>query len=186
MNTMGLDLALTETGYAVLHDGGVNTRGIIKTDKRGTDRIVFITDEVLRHVEHHAPTAIAIEAVAYNSSTAVMTAELHGSVRTMLWRAGYRELLHVAPATLKKFATGDGRAQKSDLKLELYKRWKIDERNDNKADAYVLSRMAAVHRGFLKPDTKEQMKSIKVARNTTDLKEGRIVKARKKKETANV
>ena len=181
MKFIGLDLSLAETGFAVFEDGKSINRGIINASIKGTARLIIIADEIIRQVDLHNPICIAIEGVAYQSYTAVDTAELHGSVRSALHRAGYQELLHVAPVTLKKFATGNARAHKSDIKLELFKRWKIEERNDNKADAYILSRMAAVHRGILGAETKAQGEAIVSARRTTDKKEGRIARFKKKK-----
>jgi len=186
MITMGIDLSLRETGFAVLEDGKSVERAVISAQSLGTARLILIEDEVVRHVDLHRPDQIAIEAVAYGSMTAVDSAELHGTVRTALYRLGHKDIIYVAPPTLKKFATGSGRAQKSDIKLELLKRWKITERNDNKADAYVLARIAGIWCGSLEPENKQQRECMASIRTTTDKKEGRIprFKKRKIKETA--
>ncbi len=48
----------------------------------------------------------------------------------------------VAPGTLKKFVTGDGRAKKDLMLLKVYKKWGVEFDDDNLADAYSLARFA--------------------------------------------
>lgn len=49
--------------------------------------------------------------------------------------------VEVTPAQLKTFATGKGNATKADLRMSLYQRAGIDERDDNLVDAYWLSEL---------------------------------------------
>jgi Holliday junction resolvasome RuvABC endonuclease subunit len=58
-------------------------------------------------------------------------------VRHMLWEEGIPYVL-VAPTTLKKFVTGSGKADKSQMMLAVYKHWAITPANDNEADAIGL------------------------------------------------
>jgi crossover junction endodeoxyribonuclease RuvC len=48
----------------------------------------------------------------------------------------------VSPGQIKKFATGKGVGQKSIVVREVYKRWGIDTKDDNQADACVLAYIA--------------------------------------------
>ncbi len=48
----------------------------------------------------------------------------------------------IAPGTLKKFVTGDGRAKKDLMLLKVYKKWGVEFSDDNLADAYGLARHA--------------------------------------------
>ena len=48
----------------------------------------------------------------------------------------------IAPGTLKKFVTGDGRAKKDLMLLKVYKKWGVEFEDDNLADAYSLARYA--------------------------------------------
>ena len=66
---------------------------------------------------------------------------LHFMVRIMLKKRGV-DFKIIAPGTLKKFVTGDGRAKKDLMLLKVYKKWGVEFDNDNLADAYGLARMA--------------------------------------------
>ena len=48
----------------------------------------------------------------------------------------------IAPGTLKKFVTGDGRCKKDLILLKTYKKWGIEFSINDLADAYGLARMA--------------------------------------------
>ena len=60
------------------------------------------------------------------------------------WLLAVRLTLHghvvveVTPSTLKKFATGRGNATKPDMRMALFQRAGIDERDDNRVDAWWL------------------------------------------------
>lgn len=54
----------------------------------------------------------------------------------------------VPPTSLKKFVTGSGSAAKDNMLLGVYKKWGVEYRDNNLADAYGLARMAeALHTG---------------------------------------
>lgn len=54
----------------------------------------------------------------------------------------------VPPTSLKKFVTGAGNAAKDNVLLGVYKKWGQEYKDNNKADAYGLARMAeALHTG---------------------------------------
>jgi Holliday junction resolvasome RuvABC endonuclease subunit len=58
----------------------------------------------------------------------------------------------VAPTTLKKWATGAGRADKELVQAEVAKWWpNVEIANDDIADATVLAAMAGVHLGWTMP-----------------------------------
>lgn len=46
------------------------------------------------------------------------------------------------PTAVKKFATGSGAAKKNEILLQVYKRWGVEYKDDNLADAYTLARIA--------------------------------------------
>jgi hypothetical protein len=47
----------------------------------------------------------------------------------------------VVPSSVKKFATGKGTADKPDMRMELYKRTGIDQKDDNQVDAFWMREM---------------------------------------------
>lgn len=53
-----------------------------------------------------------------------------------------RRIHAVAPATVKKFVTGSGRADKDKIMMAVYKRWGFEPESNDVADAYTLARIA--------------------------------------------
>jgi len=72
---------------------------------------------------------------------AIKLVALGTMMRMALYDAGMPFYV-VAPSQIKKFATGKGTGQKSIVVREVYKRWGIDAKDDNQADASVLAYMA--------------------------------------------
>lgn len=66
--------------------------------------------------------------------------ELGVAVRMACYRASV-PFVEVSPSTLKKFATGVGKGDKSLIRLGVYKRWGFEHASDNVVDAYVLARI---------------------------------------------
>lgn len=66
--------------------------------------------------------------------------ELGGVVRYELYNADVRWAA-INPTTLKKFVTGSGRAPKSQVLKEVLRRWGLDLKDDNEADAFGLARL---------------------------------------------
>lgn len=65
--------------------------------------------------------------------------ELSAMIRRVLWQNLGMSPVVVAPTSLKKFVVGTGKAEKSDIKLAVYKRYGFETRNDNIADAVGLA-----------------------------------------------
>lgn len=155
---IGLDLSLTETGVSVIREDGtqVITYHLKTSRPRAGKRLHMIVAEIMKHIHDHQPRALAIERIGANPKsqyTSLMIAELHGALKMELYRfaaSAFRPNVYlVAPLTLKKFITQNGRAQKSDIKMAILKKWDAEFGNDNEADAYGLARMAAQAEGFL-------------------------------------
>ena len=68
-------------------------------------------------------------------------------IRLWLWKKS-KPALVVAPTGLKKFVTGDGKAEKSMIIREVFRRWEAEADDDNQADAIALSE---VGRAYLDP-----------------------------------
>lgn len=80
---------------------------------------------------------VVIEDLPTHAKSAGITGMVHGAVRTVLIDEGAPYAL-VAPATLKKFATGRGNADKTAMALALYRRAGIELCDDNQVDAWWL------------------------------------------------
>lgn len=148
MNVIGLDLSLRATGVAN-HDGTTIT--LHSDDLRGIERIRWITDQVLFTLE--LPSVPAIDLVVIEdalfgirNNTIGELVMLHGALRLAFHRQ-HQPFTVVAPATVKKYATGAGNAKKPDMRMELYKRAGIDLPDDNQVDAWWLRAAALEHYG---------------------------------------
>lgn len=140
-HVLGIDPSLTATAIADAH--GIGVYG--GEAKYGDDRLVTISDAVERHLDNHIGQLEArydeilavMEDLPKHAHAAGITGMVQGVIRLALRRAGVSYAL-VIPSTLKAYATGRGHADKPDMRMELFKRTGIDERNDNKVDAWWL------------------------------------------------
>ena len=99
--------------------------------------------------------SVCIEGPSYASNGAfiLQMGALHFMIRIMLKRAGINFKV-VAPGTLKKFVTGDGRSKKDLMLLNVYKKWGMEFNDDNLADAYSLARFALEE--YINPPDKDK------------------------------
>lgn len=142
MIVVGIDLSLTDTGIA--------SRGWVERVKskangdglgQRSDRILGLAERIL--VLGIAADLVVVEAPAYSSGYG------NPHERSGLWWlvvAGFRQrgipVAEVAPTTLKKYLTGNGRADKDEVLAEVCKRFPgWDIRNNNEADALGLAAM---------------------------------------------
>lgn len=146
---IGVDPSITATGIA-LPDGTFKVSG--GPPEIGEARLGTIYEDLDFACLIHKPHLAVIEApfVGQKNNT-VPLAMVHGVIRLALQRHGVPYVV-IPPSTLKKYATGDGFAHKSDLRMALYKRTGVDERNDNLVDATFLR--AAGHQALGEPTIK--------------------------------
>lgn len=135
LRVLGLDLSLTASGVC-LTDGITLT---IKTrQKDGDRRLVHIADALTSMIGDGSSVDLAVlEDIPQNSHAAKPIAMVHGVVRTALNRVGV-PYVTVAPATLKAFATGSGRGDKTPMVMAAYKRAGREFGDDNQCDAWWL------------------------------------------------
>lgn len=155
MNVVGLDLSLTATGVATAHGTEV-----LSTKLKGCERLAWVRDEIMRRLgpsidlngsplTYVAPdTLVVIEDYAYSrANQAHQIGELHGVIRLALHEAGVPMAL-VAPTARAKYATGSGRAGKSEVLAAAIRRLGYEGHDDNEADALWLRTMALDHYGL--------------------------------------
>lgn len=110
---IGLDISLTKTGIAL--PGGetlVSKSAVRKIKGRTYDtRLRDLYDEVYALITFHGVTHAIIEDLPVNGMGAGGTGQAHGVVRLALQQRQI-PFVKVVPATLKKYATGAGRADK--------------------------------------------------------------------------
>jgi crossover junction endodeoxyribonuclease RuvC len=141
---IGLDLSLTSSGFC-RKTGKTMTIETIKTDpknfKNDLDRLIHIRDILLGKIPMDVKM-ICVEDFFTPSNkmqigSAIKLAMLGTTVRLALHERGLPFAI-IAPSQLKKFVTGKGCGEKSMILREVYKRWGIDAKDDNQADATVL------------------------------------------------
>lgn len=152
MIVAGLDLSLTHTGYAIVHNEGgtVISSGVIKSKPSGdlpvheTRRIVNIAEEVVTKIDEMMagaiPDLVCIEGLAFmaQGTSLVQLAGLNYLVRILLDEFNWPFLI-VAPTTLKKFITGSGKGDKDMMMMSVYKNYGFEAQDNNECDAYALA-----------------------------------------------
>ena len=137
-NVLGIDPSLSSTGLAC-HDGNLAT---IRTKaEQGDDRLIDlywgIYSEIDRMGGEAWPVLAILEDLPVNAMSAGKTGQAQGVIRLVLADDDVLTL-SIAPATLKKFATDNGRASKSELRERYQLDTGGDNKDDNQVDAYYL------------------------------------------------
>lgn len=141
-SVLGIDPSMAATGIAFTGDRMVITGAAYLGDER-----LHYIDLAIRHLcQDHEPVLAVVEDLPSHAMAAGITGMAQGVIRLALQKAGVPYAL-VVPSTLKRYATGKGNATKSDMRMALYQRATIDERDDNKVDAWWLQAMGLDHLG---------------------------------------
>jgi crossover junction endodeoxyribonuclease RuvC len=142
---IGIDPSLTATAVvAVAGKGQMVKSTICKTAWDGPKRLVSIRDQVDRFIGQFGDQVvlIGIEHYAMGAKWGREAAgELGGILRVAMYEEGC-EYIEIAPMQLKQFATGKGTAQKDHVLMAVYKKWGLEFRTNDEADAFVLAQMA--------------------------------------------
>jgi Holliday junction resolvasome RuvABC endonuclease subunit len=148
MRVIGIDPSLTATGIAYA-DGSTSTVTYEKTTT-GDQRLAVIYELV------QDATAVPFRAVSVDLAVVEdLPTHAHGAGKTGMAQGVVRLALIslsvpyilVTAATLKKLATGKGTASKSEMRMQLYKRFGLDIADDNQVDAWWLRAMGCAHYG---------------------------------------
>jgi hypothetical protein len=143
LRIMGLDLSVNGTGV-YLPDGRV-TRVPCKSGW-GDARLQRIRNVI----RTHAPSAdvAVIEGMGrFMGNTGVIIAMVHGAVRTELMDQGVPYAI-VTPATLKKYATGNGAADKPMMLAAARRRAGLIFKDSDTCDAFWLHEAGCDHYGL--------------------------------------
>lgn len=150
---VGLDLSIAATGAAYRSAG----RDVAETwklpaklgDKRLHAIRLRVYDLTAKSVWLAAPdvsSLFVIEDLPTHAHGAGITGMVHGAVRAELIECLAPYAL-ITPATLKKFATGKGNADKTAMAMAAYKRAGIEFADDNQCDAWWLRVAGLFHLG---------------------------------------
>lgn len=137
---IGLDLSIAAPGFADI-DG--NTHTLKLAAKLGDTRLVEIAREAIKlAMTGHGWRAdlAVIEDLPTHAHGAGITGMVHGAVRAALIDA-LVPYVTVPPASLKKYATGKGNADKTAMAIAALKRFGREFADDNQCDAFWLRAM---------------------------------------------
>lgn len=143
---LALDLSAEATGIAY-SDGSTDTflalrpAGKKRTYADDMRRLDHLEERIVRVLDGGADLVVIEDyAAGIRSSAAHRLAEIGGAVRLACWRRRLPVAL-VNVMHLKIYATGSGRADKSEMRMALYKRAGLDIGDDNQVDAWWLRHM---------------------------------------------
>jgi crossover junction endodeoxyribonuclease RuvC len=155
MTILGIDFSLTATGVCAITDGEPECVTITSKPEQSwwdfPNRVERIAVQIHDWMgDDRLGAFVVIESPAFGARGSAVDRMFGGwwlMVRT-LGRLGYDEPLKVAPGQLKKFATGNGNASKTDVVLAVERRYP-DARisGDDEADAVVLAAIGAAAYG---------------------------------------
>lgn len=141
---IGIDPSLTGCAVAVIDEkGNLVDSQRLENKLRGVERLIYIRDKVLRIIScYDGIQGIGIEGYARGASNRREEAgELGGILRVMFYEFQL-PWLDIAPSQIKKFATGKGNAPKDHVLLAVYKKWGVEFRTNDEADAFVAAQVA--------------------------------------------
>ena len=140
---VGIDQSYSGFGVTLLANDGSFLTTVSKFESTGVDRLKEIYEYVegITNNPWYTVLDVAMEGYAYGSQMANMAGELGATVKLALYP---NKPLIVAPTSLKKYVTGKGNTgAKSQMMLQVYKKWKVELLDDNAADSYGLARIAS-------------------------------------------
>jgi len=141
MNFLGLDLSLTGSGIVEVDALGMATQ-VVRPDVprrppwAAYKEMRMLVGKLVQKPDR--PMTAAIESPLLRGNGALERAGMWGAVVSLLGNC----TVVVAPAQLKKFATGDHVAKKDKVRLAVYKRWGFEDESNDVVDAFVLAQIA--------------------------------------------
>lgn len=130
MRIAGIDPSLNATGLAL---AGGDTLTLKQKAIDGDYRLVNIANGIQEHLLGECDF-VAMEDLPKNAMGAGITGQVQGVVREVLQRSDIPYLL-VSAATLKKFATDNGRADKAQMRQAWLELTGVDNPRDDEVDA---------------------------------------------------
>lgn len=119
MPMLAIDQSYNSSGYCVVDENCIINFGIIKSSKNLDiyERAMQIADELVRVAINYQPTKIQIEGLAFGMRGNA-TRDLAGLLFTIITsfkRNNFHDIQIISPKTIKKTATGSGKATKKEM-----------------------------------------------------------------------
>jgi Holliday junction resolvasome RuvABC endonuclease subunit len=148
---VGIDISSTNTGLCVIDlDGNYLFAHLIKAkDKDFDNRVLQIYTELFKILDdmRNKVKMIGIESISFGSKGRVVNLAMqNGFYYYTLLQQGYN-VIKFTPSTIKKFATGNGRASKEDMinntPKEILEDFKLisPKKLDDLVDSYAIAKL---------------------------------------------
>lgn len=143
MRYVGIDPA-TKTGLVILDEQAnvLFAEDVSGDGNKDPHRVGTLVDKVMKQLQPR--DKICIEGFSYGSQGQGVSFQygLGYMLRDRIYRLKYYVDI-IAPAAVKKFATGKGNTKKDEMVMPIFRKWGFEHKSDNVRDAYVLARIAA-------------------------------------------
>lgn len=150
---VGIDQSYSGFAITILDENGGYETTVARFDTRGVERLQEIHDHVTSTIYAAADNgnvvATAMEGYAFGSQMANTLGELGGVVKLAIYNTyrlngDARYPLIVPPTSLKKYVTGKGQGvSKSEIMLQVYKKWGAEFSDDNAADSFAIAKIVS-------------------------------------------
>lgn len=145
---IGIDASYTSTGFIMLdEDGEIKEKITFAFNKKDLDtegRLQLVKDMLIDpiiNLHHDESIKVCIEGPSFNSKGQyiLQMGALNFFIRYFMRLEGvdYKVL---TPSELKKYVTGKGNSKKDLILLKVYKKWGVEFKSNDLADAYGLAR----------------------------------------------
>lgn len=164
MVVLGLDPSLTGTGLSVVDNDNLLFSECYKPkNKKGPQRLIEICHKISEVIDAYQPELICLEGYSFGSRGRALfqIGELGGLIRVMLHKTGIK-WLEITPSQVKKFATGMGNCGKDIILQQVYRRWGMEFKTSDEADAFVLAKIGTILLGHKEELIKAQEEVIEV------------------------
>lgn len=142
MRVLALDLSLVSTGVATEH--GTSR---IKSKLKGVERLIEIREALREILATNRPDVVFVEGYAMGAKGRVFDiGELGGVVKVLLADLSIPCEV-VPPASLKKWATGKGNANKDTMLETAIRKFGFEGHGNDEADAWLLYKYGVWHEG---------------------------------------
>jgi len=146
--TVGLDMSLTSSGFCKKEGANLSLETIKTTPKTCPNdllRFKHIIDETLKRIPENV-SLVCVEDfftphISAHIGAAIKLIGLGTALRIEMNERGIPFVV-VTPTQIKKFATGKGNSPKNLIVREVFKKWGVEAKDDNQADASVLAYIA--------------------------------------------
>lgn len=177
MIIIGIDPSLRSTGVCTMSEEGEVIHSIaIQPKSTGLERLAFLRQQIINIIAKYDIHDIRpfIEGYSHGSSGMRESIAEWGGVLRLAFYENNIQIIDVPPKTLKKFATGNGNADKILMGTQLMKEFRMEYPTSDQTDAYWLAFFGRAYLGLVPNLSKAREEVI------ADMKNPKVKKVKKK------